>query len=184
MDDVIVTAFTPLIGLHCWGVGRGHGSILTFEFGSPRLLVREPYVSTSPSATARQNSSRRRVKPVGEWCLFVLCCHWRITETGAPLADDESAHVQIEAAARALDGQKLAAVMLDAATRETIFTFDLGATLTTWPYDADSEEQWSLYLPYGQVLTYRADGRYSLGPGDESPDRVVWHASGRSLVLP
>jgi len=66
----------------------------------------------------------------------------------------------------------------------TAFAFDLGAALMTWPYEADEDEQWSLYLPESRVLTYRADGRYSLGPGDEKLEAEVWLALARSVRVP
>jgi hypothetical protein len=184
MNDPITTSFTPLIGLPCWRVERGQDSILSFQFGAPSLLVREPYASTSSSINVRRIAARRIVKPVGEWHLFVFCCHWRVTASGEPVADDESAHDQIEAAARVLDGQKLVAVTLNADSRATTFSFDLGSVLSTWPYEADQEEQWSLYLPDQRVLTYRADGCYSLGLSDEGPDQEVWHAGARSVRVP
>ena len=40
MRDEITTAFKPIIGLPCWRVVRGQGSILSFEFGTPSLLIR------------------------------------------------------------------------------------------------------------------------------------------------
>ena len=184
MADPITTAYTPLIGLPCWGVERGQGSILSIQFGSPHLIVREPYVSTSPSDKLQKLASRRRVKPVGEWHLFVFCCHWSVTIAGELLADDERTDEEIEAAAHALDGQKLTAVTLDPAARATIFSFDLGAILKTWPYEYHEDEQWSLYLPSGDVLTYRADGMYSLQPGDQNTDQMVLHAGARSVSLP
>jgi hypothetical protein len=184
MDDVITTAFTPLIGLPCWGVKRGQGSVLSLEFGAPSLLVREPYASISSSFKVRQNAARRVVKLVGEWHLFVFCCHWRVTMSGEPVADDESAQDQIDAAARVLDGQKLVAVALDSDRRATTFSFDLGSTFATWPYDADHEEQWSLHLPDERVLTYRADGSYSLGPSNAKLGQEVWYARAQDVRVP
>ncbi len=183
MNDAITTAFTPLLGLPCWCVERVQGSILSFQFGAPTLLVREPYASTSSSAKVRQRAAQRVVKPVGQWNLCICSCHWRIIASGAPLADDNSAQDQIEATARVLDGQKLSAVALDADSRATTFSFDLGSVLATWPYEADRDEQWSLYLPDQRVLTYRADGHHSLGLSDEKPDQVVWHAGARSVRI-
>ncbi len=175
MDDVITTAFSPVIGLPCWGAVRVHGSIVSLEFGIPHLIVREPRVSTAASVQVRQRAAERLVKPVGEWNLTVFACHWHIVLTGDELANDDSSHEQIEAATRRLNGQKMTMVALDAVARKTAFTFDLGATLTTWPYEADDDEQWSLYQPGRRVLTYRADGCYSSGRGDEKPDQEVWH---------
>ncbi|TGD94984.1 hypothetical protein [Methylobacterium nonmethylotrophicum] len=186
MHDAVTTAVAPLIGLPCWCVKRGQGSILSFQFGSPRLSVREPYVSTSSSAKLRHLAARRVVKPVGEWNLFVFCCQWHVTAAGEILATDDSPAAQIEAAAHEMDGQKLIAFTLDAASRQAAFSFDLGATLTTWPSpdEADDEELWSLYLPDERVLTYRADGLVSLGAGDEEPEQEIWQALARNVGIP
>ncbi|WP_162596293.1 hypothetical protein [Methylobacterium sp. 17Sr1-1] len=184
MDDAVTTAFAPLIGLPCWSVERGQGSILSLEFGSPRLFVREPYVSTSSSPRLRELAARRIVKPVGEWNLFVFCCHWRLIAYGQVLADDDSPPAQIEAAARTMDGQRLTAFTLDTTSRQAVFSFDLGASLTTWPCEGNDEEQWSLYLPAKRILTYRADGLVSLGAADEKPEQAVWRAVARSVRVP
>ncbi|MGX7708405.1 hypothetical protein [Methylobacterium sp. Gmos1] len=184
MDDAVTTAFAPLIGLPCWSVERGQGSILSFEFGSPRLFVREPYVSTSSSPRLRERAAQRIVKPVGEWHLFIFHCRWRVTAAGQVLADDDSPPARTEDAARAMDGQALTAFTLDAASRQAVFSFDLGATLTTWPCEANDEEQWSLSTPGERMLTYRADGRASLGAADEKPERAVWRAVAQSVRLP
>lgn len=184
MHAAIAAAFMPLISLPCWHVERGHGSILSFEFGRPRLFVREPYVSTSSSAKLRQSAAQRIVKPVGEWNLFVFCCHWCVTDRGEVLADDDSPDRQIEAAVHVMEGQKLIAFTLDDASRRTVFSFDLGAALTTWPYEADEEEQWSLYMPGERVLTYRADGLASLGADDVRQGQEIWKAVGQNVHMP
>ncbi|GJD62783.1 hypothetical protein MPEAHAMD_2942 [Methylobacterium frigidaeris] len=155
MDDTVTTTVASLIGLPCWGVERGQGSILSFEFGSPRLFVRDPHVSTSSSARLRESAARRVVKPVGEWNLFAFCCHWRVSSSGEVLADDDSPPARIEAAAQAMDGRTLIAFALEAASRQAVFSFDLGASLTTWPCASEDDEQWSLDLPGERVLTYR-----------------------------
>ncbi len=128
--------------------------------------------------------ARRQVKPVGEWNLCVSACHWHVIASDKTLAEDADAHERIEAAARTVDGQKLTEFVLDNSRRTAIFVFDLGATLTIWPYASGNEEQWSLYRPDGFVLTYRTDGWCSLSPGVEDPDQWVWHpVSGDVHVL-
>lgn len=66
MDDPFAETFAPLIGVPCWGVERGQGSMLSFHFGEPRLVIREPYVSHSASAKIQASAARRLVKPVGD----------------------------------------------------------------------------------------------------------------------
>lgn len=182
--DNITNAFAPVIGLPCWGVDRVQGSMLSFQFGSPHLVVREPIASTSASQKVRQRMAQRRVKPVGEWNLVVFACCWRLVQSGETIAEDGDTQERIDAATRAVDGQKLTAFTLDAASRTTTLSFDLGATLTIWPHGAGDDEQWSLYQRDSNVLTYRADGRCSHGRGDEKPDDQVWHPAHQSVSVP
>ncbi|AWN49230.1 hypothetical protein DK419_25170 [Methylobacterium terrae] len=184
MDNAIATTVAPLIGLPCWQVERGQGSILSFEFGVPRLSIREPYVSNSSSARLRQLAARRLVRPVGEWNLFIFCCQWRVMISGEALANDGSPHAQIEAAARVMDGQKLTGFTLDTVSGQTALSFDLGATLTMWPHEANEEEQWSLYRPDKRVLTYRADGLASLAADDANSESEVWQRVARNVSVP
>jgi hypothetical protein len=55
------------------------------------------------------------------------------------------------------------------------FEFDLGGRLETKSFDRMSE-QWLLYEPRGNVLTVRADKRYSYGSGDRHPSQQTWLA--------
>jgi hypothetical protein len=174
MDSAILTSFEPLLGLPCWGVDKGQGSILSFEFGQPRLIVREPIISTSASPAVRARLARRNVKPVGAWCLMVFACHWSLLSRGESIADDEADDETIRAGVREIDGQKLNGVVIDAPERRTTFYFDLGGMLATWPYEFNEDEQWSLHMPDRQVLTYRADGRYSLGASNLKPCDEAW----------
>jgi hypothetical protein len=173
MDNPIAASFLPLIALPCWGADKVQGSILSFEFGEPRLIVREPMTSRSESPRVRAKMARRNVKPVGAWNLTIFVCHWLISG-GEAKANDEADDEAIRAAVRELDGQKLMGVTLDARQRRTTFYFDLGETLATWPYEVDREEQWSLYMPDHRVLSYRADGRYSLGASTLEPGEEAW----------
>lgn len=184
MNEAISTTIAPLIGLPCWNVGRVHGSMISLEFGAPRLHIREPIASQSPSARVRERMAQRQVRPVGEWNLCVSACHWRVIAFDEKLAEDADAHERIEVAVRTVDGQKLTEFVLDTSGRTASFVFDLGATLTIWPYKSGNEEQWSLYRPDGFVLTYRTDGQCSLYPGVEEPKQRVWHTvSGEVRVL-
>jgi hypothetical protein len=175
MDDPITSSFAPLIGLPCWGVKRGQGSILSLDFGEPHLIVREPYESKSGSPAIRARAARRLVKPVGAWYLFIVCCHWRFFSRNEEQAHDESDHETIDAAAEEIDGQKLIRVNLDVNRHVASFYFDLGGALITWPYeDDDNDEQWFLRLPGDLALGYRADGRYSFGSSELKTDEVNW----------
>ncbi|MBV9077917.1 MAG: hypothetical protein JO048_10580 [Methylobacteriaceae bacterium] len=184
MTDTIESCLQDLIGLPSWGVERVHGSILAFEFGEPRLHVREPYVSASRSAEVRARAAQRRIKPVGDRNLTIFACHWRIGREAERLAEDEDANRQIQAALDSLSGEKLVQVSIDERKYETLFRFDLGGSLLTWPYERNDDEQWSVYRPNGNVLTLRADGQYSIGSEDEPPDRLTWRPLAGGVVVP
>jgi hypothetical protein len=159
-----------LLGLPCWGVRRGTGSFITLEFGEPYLVVREPVVRQSSLLTVRRSLSRRSVKVHGAWHLWIYCCEWKV-ESGGRCVGDSSTSRRVDRAVEVLDGQKLIGVVLATRGARTRFIFDLGAVLETRPYDRRSE-QWMLFTPTHQVLTFRADRRYSLtranGTGEET----------------
>jgi hypothetical protein len=162
----IADAFVPLIGRPAWGVHQGYGSFLTLEFGEPRLEISEP----------TKLRSQRLVTVRGEWHLWIYCCGWDITQDGDRLANHEAEESSIRQATAQLDGQCLERLWLEPGTVVTHFEFDLGANLTTYPYDSDAEinEQWLLFEPSGNVLTVRTDNRFCYQPGDTPPDEEQW----------
>jgi hypothetical protein len=150
---------------------------MTFEFGLPELIIREPSPAPSgASSEMKARYARRLVTLRGSWHLWIYCCNWQITLNGVLAAHSESSDGRIAHAASGLDGQKLLAVNRDFRPGTWTFTFDLGGTLKTWPYEGDpTVEQWYLFeRTSGNVLAVRADDHASYGPGDESPDEVVW----------
>jgi hypothetical protein len=167
-------AFGPVYGQPSWLVRRGHGSFVTFEFGEPRLDVGEPKQRLHVfSPKVHERLATRLVAVHGAWHLWIYCCAWRLTHRGRPLARSESRPQRIDSALAVLDGQALVSVSVDADARTT-FTFDLGCSLLTWPYD-DASEQWLLYEPDGRVLTVRADGRNSHESGATPAEDSQWH---------
>lgn len=167
--DPIQTVFRPLYGLPTWGVRRGYSSFLTLEFGEPRLdldervLVRN--VRFPPDLQIRIRCRSAHVH--GSWHLWIDCCNWSLAFDGLPVASDGSDDLVIDQAAIALNGQALTHVTVRPTDSQTVFTFDLGAVLTTWPYD-DESEQWHVYEPNGQVFTLGPRGRYWHAPGESA----------------
>jgi hypothetical protein len=155
----IERSFSKLLGMPCWGVSRGFGSFLTLEFGAPRLIVREPVVtSTEASPRVKRVLAKRSVHVRGDWHLWIHSCEWRVQAQGK-LIGDWTTPRRIQRAARELNGQSLQEVTVGRRGAATRFAFDLGAELETKPYDR-SGEQWLLYEPDGTVLTWRADRKY------------------------
>jgi hypothetical protein len=174
--NAIEACFQPLYGRPCWDAKSGFGSFMTMEFGEPHLEIREPRVAVfSKSKRAQQLLARRLVTVRGEWHLWIYCCEWHVY-TGHKLVGDSalesSSKRRIVRAARELDGQKLVSVTVDPSCGGSTFRFDLGSRLETRPYE--DSEQWMLFEPSGEVLTYRADGCYSHHPGDTPRDEVRW----------
>ena len=156
----------PMIGVPTWGVQQGHGSFLTFEFGEPKLEVRE--------RQSEEKGLRRSAYVHGQSHIWIYCCHWRAIQDGEQLAWSEDANSLIGRATATLNGQKLLAVNIDANQGRSSFTFDLGGSLETWPYGDDhTDEQWKIYRG-AETFAYRADGLYSHGSSDRTPELVRW----------
>ena len=162
-------AFRRIYGKPCWCVAKGYGSFLTLEFGKPHLNIREPVVaSRNATKRVRESLARRRVYPRGEWHLWIYCCDWDVFCKGRRVGGS-STDLRIRAAADVLDGQKLIRFSISSRTAQCSFRFDLGAVLTTRPFDR-WREQWLFYEPSGKVLILRADGFYKHVRSDV-PDR-------------
>jgi hypothetical protein len=166
--------FAPMLGLPGWNVMRGQGSMLTFEFGEPTLSIREPVNSPSPSPKIRGMMGRRRVSPVGEWCLWIYLSNWSCLSRDRQIASSEASAAAIDQAARVLDGQRLISIEVDPDKGSSAFTFDLGGRLETWPYPEGNDEQWSLSRRDGAVFSYRKDGCYCLSNANTLPDEERW----------
>lgn len=168
-------SFAKIVGKPCWGVRRGWGSFLTLEFGSPRLVIREPVTATSAlSSRVERLLARRAVRPRGRWHLWIYSCEWHVYAKGRLIGDWTTSR-RVDRAARELDGQQLQSVTVRSRGSNTHFAFDLDAELETKPYDRKSE-QWLLYAPDGKVLVWRADRKYSYDFGNRSPERKSWRS--------
>jgi hypothetical protein len=155
--------FAKLYGIPCWNVQQGHGSFVTFEFGTPSLRIGK-VIERNPDRPG--SYPRRLVHACGEWHLWIYCCGWQIAQDGNVLAANESTRECIAGACHALNGQVLSAFTCKVARGTIRFSFDLGGKLNTGPYDDELLEQWMLYCPDGYVLTYRSDGAFSYGRSD------------------
>jgi hypothetical protein len=170
---ILEKAFSRIYGKPCWCVRPGYGSFLTIEFGTPHLEVREPIVaSKGASAKVRKALARRSVSPHGKWHLWIYCCDWELLSKGKRIANS-SRRITIRRAADVLNGQKLARFSISPRKILCTFEFDLGAILTTRPFDKKSE-QWLLYGPRHRVLVVRADGRYKYQRSHEREDSGKW----------
>jgi hypothetical protein len=165
--------FKGILGKLSWDVKPGHGSFLTMEFGKPHLEVREP-IATRKGVTAKvkQQLARRHVYVRGAWHFWIMYCDWEVRCNGKRVGDS-STKTKIRRAADFLDGQKLIRFSILPSKAQSIFVFDLGASLTTLPYDKGSE-QWMFFEPSKKVLILRADGQYKYERSETSSDEGTW----------
>lgn len=170
----ILMALRRLYGVPCWGIEPSFFPALMIEFGRPHLWIHGPYKTESRSRSIRERAAKRNVSVRGDWSLWIYCCNWTVFD-GSRLVGDSTTKKRIERAVRYLGGQKLVNAQLVVRGMRTLFEFDLGGRLETRPWDRSSE-QWLLYEPNGNVLTVRADKRYSYGSGNQQPDRKKWLA--------
>ncbi len=147
--NVLDAKFSELRGLCAWGVSPGHGGFLTLEFGEHSQV---------------QGAAR------GQWHLWIYCCDWSLFVEGKELCNSEDENGP-DQAAQVLDDLRFLKFSAFIEEGKCVFDFSEAVSLVTSPYD--ESEQWMLYLPDGDVLSFRADGKYSLGPGDSSYDRWV-----------
>lgn len=182
-NDPLSTVFAPLLGLPAWCVRKGYGNCLTLEFGAPHLAIREPIVASSRSSEqVRAALLRRTVIPRGDWHLWIWCCHWRVLSDLTEIACSEAPNEQIAVAVNELDGRLLTNVEVDPSRGTSVFILE-GVSIATRPYcDGDDEEQWMLYLKSGDVFSYRGDGCYWLGPGNQPIDDRRWQSLPRGLA--
>ena len=156
-----------LSGFPCWSVRQGGGSFVTFEFGAPRLEVREPIPH------AKVPSLRRRLVTVrGEHHLWIEQCDWSLLEHDQPIAHSESERAVLSEALARLDGAKLRAVRLCPSRGGTDlqFEFDFALRLERCVDSGPDAPIWHLWSG-DRVLSLLASGQLELGQEDEKSPR-------------
>ncbi len=166
-------AFRKIADLPCWGLSVGSATSLTFEFGEPRLIIREPLEAPRASLRIRKRLARRHVKVAGQFFLWIYECHWAVFDRGKPSGGSGSRR-SMQRAADILAGQKLIDISISRRGTRTVFSFDLGAELHVRPIRRDSE-MWMLFEPTGKVLSLRADRTYAYHRDTLAPEKVVWN---------
>jgi len=177
IDDV----FMPIYGKPCWSVQPSLGSSLNFNFGDPRLVIKEPREpKPSASTEANRRRARREVSVRGAWQLWISFCGWRFYSHDDEIGTSISPKDDIDKVIAEVDGQALVQVVVEE-DGVTIFKFDLGGWLETYPVVTpdDSEETmdcWTLFEPSGMAFTLRKDGKYLHKPGKARSTDEDWLA--------
>ena len=140
----ITNLFTPLIGQLMWGIHRGHGSALMMEFGKPHLRVRNPIQPRhSVDTRVRENLSRRRIFPSGQWGFLIMDSEWEVSAF-SKTCHCNNAKAKVDAALECLDGQQLVSVDMEPDNRWFVMTFDLGGKLRVSLFPQVEGACWSL----------------------------------------
>ena len=171
--QTIQESFKPLLNDHAWNVKKGHGSFLTFEFGTPEFKFGAPTVRATASFPSNEHPTRQ-VAIHGKYHLWIYCCNWRISIDKQQIAFEESSDEGIQNAAEFLNGQKLTSVNIDIKNAITRFSFDLGGELLTFNESyGNGAEMWMLYMPKN-VLTFNNLGQFSLTNRNTEPKQEIF----------
>jgi hypothetical protein len=180
MQDLLKTIFKDLQEHPGWHICRGYGSFITFNFGKPRLkengVLKRPGEGRLPRRT-------RMVSVRGDWHLWIYCCKWAIWQDEKHAASSNSSNDKIDCACAFLDGQKIRGIAVYPKTAETLFSFDLGGAMLTWPIDDEIIEQWSLRCPNEKILKFRSDGTFGYSDVHSSANNETFVPTNAKIVI-
>jgi hypothetical protein len=164
-EKLLQQIFKKVYGKPSWGVHKSDYSIISFDFGKPKLHVKEVV-----QPTKSRNYPRRIVRVHGDWNLWIYSCDWEIRQNDCKICDSSNSKWPAEKIIRGcgiLDGQILTNVVVSSKNLVTDFHFDLGGHLQTKPYKKKGEpdSMWSLFCPNGRVFSLDSDGNYSYASG-------------------
>lgn len=163
MENELKGLLQKLVGQLVWSVKRGHGTVISMEFGVPHLVVREPIKSRSDMPRVTRHLARRHVMIHGDFSCSLRTRDGRSPQGTRPLAWIPA---KLRCARCCRSGQKVSAVRFD--PFETILEFDLGATVrlgkSIFPTEPKSD-LWSLTKFGTPGLSLLNDG--SIVGGDE-----------------
>jgi hypothetical protein len=180
MKDILNKIFTDLRKHPGWHVCRGYGSFITFNFGKPRLKECGIHKRTGKGRLPRQT---RMVSVRGDWHLWIYCCAWVIWQDGKHAAGSGSSNDEVDCACAFLNGQKIRGITIYPKTGETLFSFDLGGAMLTWPMDDAVIEQWSLRCPKDKILQFRSDGTFAYSDVNSPPNKEKFVPINAKIVI-
>jgi hypothetical protein len=157
-------AFRDLLGQLAWSARKGHGSLLTFEFGHPRITIREPVAaSAGASERVRKNLARRRVFISGDWHLWTQNAHWEIETRYENVNSDTFDASSLQETLNELDEQRLLSVAGGSDDGSCVLAFDLGASLALRRNANVDDDQRSIHARDWYWVTCGMDGSLSEG---------------------
>jgi len=168
IETQLTQDLSQLSGIPCWGAANGYGSLLSLNFGQPRLEIREPV----PGAQSKHLRMGRRVSVKGEYEFCLELCDWKILVHGDELAHSESDSKLIEQAIARIDGQVLNHVRITQDPTGTELMFDLGGIIKVQRYSDSTPDDglWHFYIG-AYVYSLTASGKIEYGLGtDKSPN--------------
>lgn len=171
--EEINNLFAPMVGQLVWQVRRGIGSFLTLDPGMPHLSIREPIEPrASRSPKVRRNLMRRGVYVTGDWHLWVQYGDWVLSTFAGALTSEDPAGSPSDECLRDLDGQRFLSVESGSTRGSCVFRFDLGGVLEIRPSTEIPDDQWSLYIWDGDIVSCSSAG--NLVHSGRDPDGKVF----------
>ena len=146
---------STIIGKITWLPRMSFGTFVTFEFGTPLLVTREPI--TKPDVHPRL--AQRRVTVQGEQHLWIQADHWRLkTRDWTASSNDE--RLSVWQKLETLAGSRL--ISLEATPNGSILKFEYGEALMLQPSPDALQTQWSIYWHTGGSASWLSGGTLRL----------------------
>ena len=147
----LLSEFENLYGKPSWDVHKGYSSILTINFGQPRLDIHKPKTV--------KGKQIRYTKVHGEWVLWIFGCDWKYFREDVLFGQSEASTIDIRRVAHDINGQALVKVVFNDSAKVT-FYFDLGGKLETTPYVENEKpiDQWVLFDNQGYATSFNSNG--------------------------
>lgn len=168
-----------LIGQIAWNIKHSTGSIISVEFGEPRMEIREPITQRAfsglPTSNSSQALSSRRVILKGEYTLLLWQCAWTLEQNNSEVVNSEFPTDTISELFDCLQGQKVCEVRINFGTLVQFeFVFDLGAKLVTQSLH-ESDSQFEIFDNIrNKVLSVRGDGAIAYDDPKVGEDEMFW----------
>jgi len=114
---------SQLVGVRAWGVKRGLGSFLTFEFGPQMDGIH------------------------GKWHLWVYCCDWVVAVNGQCKGTSSDTSKEIDQIIAEFEGLVFRNLIYQPSKGKSCFQFSSNYELICESGDYHDEEQWMLFFP-------------------------------------
>ncbi|MCB1593066.1 MAG: hypothetical protein KDI90_11515 [Alphaproteobacteria bacterium] len=168
-----------LSGLCCWDLQNLEHSWISFNFGAPRLEIREPkdaeFLANVKSERSKQRFSLRQVRVRGDFWIWIDCCYWEILFRGENIANSRSDRPVIRKALNVVDGQIIKRIEIFPDLVQTKMFFDLGGEIHMRNEgESDDQPLWHIFNDTeGFIYSLRDNGSLEYGDSTYEIENIV-----------